>query len=121
MDKKEQKSKEYAKEQYPYTEEMRFQCEQHFESGWDEALKDPWIRVEDGLPKENETVLVLFIYDGMVSIDTDTYFGETFYEMYGIKNEWNFGGCKILAWMPIPPFDEILRDNKDVLKRLKDK
>ena len=27
----------------------------------------------------------------------------------------------VIAWMPIPSFDEILEANKDVLERLKDK
>ena len=34
---------------------------------------------------------------------------------------WYFGNSKIIAWMPIPSFDKILEDNKDVLQRLKDK
>lgn len=39
MELKKQKAKEYARNCYPYNEEMQFQCEYHYESGWDEALK----------------------------------------------------------------------------------
>jgi hypothetical protein len=38
-----------------------------------------------------------------------------------LTNYWNYGGEKIIAWMPIPSFDEILEANKDVFKRLKSK
>lgn len=36
---------------------------------------------------------------------------------------WSLTGDKwgVIAWMPIPSFDEILEQSKDALKRLKDK
>lgn len=40
MSKKEELAKKYAENCYQYDEDMRFQCEYHFESGWDEALKE---------------------------------------------------------------------------------
>lgn len=118
---KEQLSNKYAIEHYPYTENMRFQCRQHYESGWEDALENLWIKVEDELPEEKEKVLVLYKHEGKILIGTDTYLGYNFYKMYGIINGWSFGGNRIIAWMPIPSFDKILEDNKDVLKRLKDK
>lgn len=76
----------------------------------------PWINVNERLPKKFEYVLVLFVYGGVPMIQTDTYFG-------GINGdlEWKFGQDKILAWMPIPSFDEILEANRDVLERIKEK
>jgi len=89
-------------------------------NGWDEALKTQWIMVDERKPKKNEKVFVLFEYNGMVGIDTDVYFGDDFYNFYKDR-VWNYGGEKIIAWMPIPSFDEILEANKDVFKRLKSK
>lgn len=112
MEKKEHKSKEYAKEQYPYTEGMRFQCEQHFESGWDEALRSQWVNVKEGFPEYGTSVLVVYKYNEEFQVNQSIYLGEYV---------WRFGYSEIIAWMPIPSFDKILEDNKDVLKRLKNK
>lgn len=89
-------------------------------NGWDEALKSQWIMVDERTPKANEEVYVLFEYDGGIRIETDVYFGDDFYNFHK-DLVWNYGGEKIIAWMPIPSFDEILEANKDVLKRLKSK
>lgn len=117
---REQKAKEYADSIPQFDDRKRYYYED-FIAGWDEALKSQWVKVEDRLPKENEKVFVLYEYKGSILIGTDTYFGEDFYKMYQISDTWNFGGEKIIAWMPIPSFDKILEDNKDVLQRLKDK
>ena len=82
-----------------------------FETGWDEALKSQWVKVEEKLPQIDKKVFVLVEYRGMIQIHTFKYFGET---------NWYFGDSKVIAWMPIPSFDEILEANKDVLKRLKE-
>ena len=37
------------------------------------------------------------------------------------KGMWIHGNSVVLAWMPIPSFDEILEANKDVLERIKEK
>lgn len=66
-----------------------------------------WVNVNERLPEEFEDVLVLFEHKGKPMIQTDVYFG-------GIYGCWKFGEDKILAWMPIPPFDDILEANKDV-------
>lgn len=83
-----------------------------FEEGWDEALKSQWIKVEERMPKVEEYVLIMIEYEGNIQIHSLMYRGETI---------WKFAGLKIIAWMPIPSFDKNLEDNKDVLKRLKDK
>lgn len=119
MNTKEQRAAEYA-DSIPQFDERKKYCIEDFCAGWDAALKSQWIKVEDRLPKENEKVFVLYEYKGSILIGTDTYFGEDFYKMYQISNTWNCGGEKIIAWMPIPSFEEILQANKDVLMRLKD-
>lgn len=115
--KKEQLSKEYAKEQYPYTEEMRFQCEQHYEAGWEEALKSQFRKcinnkpIKGEEPKEAENVILLCQIvggsnDGYIFPKVNTY-----------KNgDWEskmLMHYNVLAWMPIPPFDEIFKQLKD--------
>lgn len=37
------------------------------------------------------------------------------------KERWIHGNSVVLAWRPIPSFDEILEANKDVLERIKEK
>lgn len=77
-----------------------------------DALKHEWIRVDDRLPEAYEDVIVMYVYKGRVQVDISS---------YGGCGKWCFGYSEILAWMPIPSFDEILKANADVLKRLKDK
>ena len=108
----EEKAKEYARNCYPYDGEMQFQCEYHYKSGWDEALKNQWIKVEERTPKVEEYVLVMIEYEGSIQIHLTMYLGET---------NWLFADVKIIAWMPIPSFDDILEANKGVLEWLKDK
>lgn len=107
---KEQKAKEYAKQYDEY--DWQLVSEQAYEEGWDEALKSQWIRVENKMPEMWQKVLVLIKLDEFIQVHTAMYFGEI---------NWMFGDTKIIAWMPIPSFDNILENNKDVLKRLKDK
>lgn len=64
-----------------------------------------WINVNERLPEYFEKVFVLFEYKGKPMIQTGAYSDE-------ISN-WKFGDSKILAWMSIPPFDEILEVNKE--------
>lgn len=74
--------------------------------------QSPWISVEERLPNYKEEVLVLYEYEGRIQIQQSFYLGEKY---------WKFGSNKILAWMPIPSFDEILEANRDVLERIKEK
>lgn len=71
-----------------------------------------WISVEERLPDYLEKVLVLYEYKGEIQIQQNSYLGE---------KDWKFGSNKILAWLPIPSFDEILEANRDVLERIKEK
>lgn len=130
MNTKEQKAKEYAElkvklydknhtiESYGMHRAMQqcnfdgFDIQETFEEGWDEAMKSQWTKVEDELPERMEEVFVIYEYQGYIQITTLCYIGEIV---------WYYGNSKIIAWMPIPSFDKILEDNKDVLQRLKDK
>lgn len=78
-----------------------------------QAEQSPWISVEERLPEEEKEVLVLYEFRSVFMIQEDFYFGQ--------GERWNWGGNKILAWMYIPSFDEILKANKDVLERIKEK
>lgn len=99
-----------------------FDIQEAFEEGWDEAMKSQWAKVEDELPKVGVKVLVLTT-NKKIAIS----FRYTPKDIYGKvlgNDEWQGSSALnkcIIAWMPIPSFDKILEDNKDVLKRLKDK
>ena len=76
------------------------------------AKQSPWISVEERLPNYKEEVLVLYEYEGEMQIQELFYIGE---------KRMVFGSSEVLAWMPIPSFDEILEANRDVLERIKEK
>lgn len=75
-----------------------------YAKGYEAGTKQsPWISVEERLPNYKEEVLVLYEYEGRIQIQQSFYLGE---------KDWKFGSNKILAWMPIPSFDEILEANR---------
>ena len=82
--------------------------------------KSPWIRVSEQLPEDGELVLTrLEIYDFEPKLNI--YNG--YYQVWNTEDGEDLV-CPIMdddLWMPIPTFDDILNDNKDVLKRLKEK
>ncbi|MCJ2381768.1 hypothetical protein MUN53_14340 [Parabacteroides sp. AGMB00274] len=117
MSKKEELAKKYAENCYQYDEDMRFQCEYHFESGWDEALKEIIVDARKELPEYDEDVWVINEYG-------DKFFCHRSNDPNVVvdKDGWcNYSGCDIVAWIRNPTFEEIISMNKDVLKRLKDK
>lgn len=83
-----------------------------------------WINVEKQLPKDGTNILVLRTYIGAKS-------KKRIYEVFNICffQKYGFSLCethtelkeKVLAWMPIPSFNEILESNRDVLERIKEK
>jgi hypothetical protein len=84
-----------------------------YAKGYEAGTKQsPWISVEERLPDYLEKVLVLYEYKGEIQIQQNSYLGE---------KDWKFGSNKILAWLPIPSFDEILEANRDVLERIQEK
>lgn len=137
MSKKEEKAREYADnevkryhehsgviEKYGMerarmlSEHEAFELEEAYEAGWDDALKSQWVDVKGRLPKEWEDVIILFIKDGHSKVIKALYIGDERWVYGDVSVKRNMG---VIAWMPIPSFEDILQANKDVLKRLKDK
>lgn len=133
MKTKENKSREYANWLHKNLEELLgHECAPHdmyyrrgdilqaFDVGWDEALKSQWVMVEDKLPAIGEFVLVL-TSNGKISM-SKRYQPKDCYGNNTGSIRWSGAYTfekSIIAWMPIPSFDEILAANKDVLERLK--
>lgn len=122
MNTKQQKSKEYAEANYK-TEIWQKEAVKCYEAGWDEALKSQFRKcvndkpIKGDEPKEGENVILLC---QMIGGSND---GFVFPKVNTYKNgDWEskmLMRYNVIAWMPIPSFDEILNANKDVLKRLK--
>lgn len=93
----------------------------------------PWISVEERLPDKGQRVLVGFLYyykyddreaESRKHIDVFTYENgiwttddDISYLGRSVKKD----DIKVICWMPIPSFDEILEANRDVLERIKEK
>lgn len=75
------------------------------------AKQSLWINVKERLPEYEGKVLVLYEYEGNANSRTFLYW----------RKRMVFGSSEVLAWMPIPSFDEILEANRDVLERIKEK
>ena len=99
-----------------------------FKKGADwQSKKSPWISVEERLPKYFKPILIL-LKDGKVRtalLDSNYYPHnnefEIIYFWHDREANESFDLEDVVAWMPIPPFDEILEANKDVLERIKEK
>lgn len=129
MSKKQEKAKEYAdwlhKEVEEYNgskckpEDMYYRngdIRDAYQEGWDEALKNQWVKVEEKLPETYKDVLIVFIKNKAIKVVKAIYIGGGLWIYGDVMNINN-----VIAWMPIPSFDDILETNKDVLQRLKDK
>lgn len=80
------------------------------------AKQSPWISVEDRLPEINDNVLLL----NKMNRSGQYFVQENSYE----NGEWAVKSAMFytpIAWMPIPSFDDILKANRDVLERIKEK
>lgn len=83
-----------------------------------QAKQSPWISVKDkaGCDSSNDCIVMVMN-------------GDVFIAYFSSKDKWikKDGGSydevidDVVAWMPIPSFDEILEANKDVLERIKQK
>ena len=71
-----------------------------------QSKQSPWISVEDKLPSLNQKVIVRTEKD--YAKDANSF-------LYGLQT------YNVVAWMPIPSFDEILYANRDMLERIKEK
>lgn len=83
-----------------------------------QSKQSPWISVEERLPEEGQKVFVLTMCCGVSRILIERFYKTNAFDK---DNRWIFGNSIVLAWMPIPSFDEILESNRDVLERIKDK
>lgn len=90
-----------------------------FKSGaeW-QSKQSPWISVKERLPEEGQKVFVLTMCCGVSRILIERFCKTSAFDK---DNRWFFGNSIVLAWFPIPSFDEILEANKDVLERIKEK
>jgi len=106
-------AKQYAEIEMKKVLNVRATAERSFIAGaeW-HAKQSPWISMEERLPNYEGKVLVLYEYEGEMQIQELFYIGE---------KRMVFGSSEVLAWMPIPSFDEILEANRDVLERIKEK
>ena len=77
-----------------------------------QSKQPPWISVKERLPEENKEYLV--VLDNRVIYVAQYNKNNKSWLIYGTGYTYN-----VVAYMPIPSFDEILEANKDVLQRLK--
>ncbi len=96
-----------------------------YAKGYESGTKQyPWISVKQQLPKDFEPKLIL-LKDEQVRIalldSNDRNDFEITYFWYDREADEIFDFKDVVAWMPIPSFDEILEANKDVLERIKEK
>jgi hypothetical protein len=87
-----------------------------FKSGaeW-QSKQSPWISVKERLPEENKEYLV--VLDNRVIYVAQYNKNNKSWLIYGTGYTYNV----VVAYMPIPSFDEILEANRDVLERIKQK
>ena len=83
-----------------------------------QAKQAPWISVKERLPKEGQKVFVLVMCYGIPCIREEKFCRNSNLDKKGM---WIHGNSIVLAWFPIPSFDEILEANKDVPERIKEK
>lgn len=105
-----------------------------YAKGYEAGTKQsPWIRVEERLPDEGQRVLVRFLYyykyadrEAESRSHTDIFTYEN--GVWTTDDDISYLGrnvqkddIKVICWLPIPSFDEILEANRDVLERIKEK
>ena len=99
-----------------YSSEMMIKM---FKAGAEWQYKQsPWINVKERLPEEGQKVFVLTMCCGISRILIERFYKTSAFDK---DNRWVFGNSIVLAWMPIPAFDDILEENRDVLERIKEK
>lgn len=83
-----------------------------------QSKQSPWITVKERLPEAFKLKLIL-LKDGQVRIASINFQITCFW--YDRETNESFDLEDVVAWMPIPSFDEILEANRDVLERIKKK
>ena len=97
------------------------------------AKQSPWISVNERFPDKGQRVLVGFLYyykydnreaESRKHIDIFTYENgvwTTDSDISYLGRNVQKDDIKVVCWMPIPSFDEILEADRDVLERIKEK
>ena len=80
-----------------------FQCGAEWQS-----KQSPWINVKERLPEEEQKIFVLTMGYGVPYIQKETFSRSNNLDIKGI---WTHGNSIVLAWLPIPSFDDILKNN----------
>lgn len=105
--------------EYPYNVGTDEDFESLFIAGADwQAKQSPWISVKDKAGCDTSDDCIVMVMNG-----------DIFKAYFSSENKWmkSDGGYydevvdDVVAWLPIPSFDEILEANKDVLERIKEK
>lgn len=73
-----------------------------------QAKQSPWISVKERLPEEEQKIFVLTMGYGVPYIQKETFRRSNNLDIKGI---WTHGNSIVLAWLPIPSFDDILKNN----------
>ena len=98
--------------------EMRLVKEAFRQGAEWQSKQSPWISVKEKAGCDTSDDCIVMVANG-----------DIFKAYFSSKNKWmkSNGGYydevidDVVAWMPIPSFDEILEANKDVLERIKEK
>ena len=98
--------------------EMRLVKEAFRQGAEWQSKQSPWISVKDKAGCDTSDDCIVMVANG-----------DIFKAYFSSKNKWmkSNGGYydevidDVVAWMPIPSFDDILEANKDVLERIKEK
>lgn len=110
---------EYCYEcQYDNSLEMRLVKEAFRQGAEWQSKQSPWISVKEKAGCDTSDDCIVMVANG-----------DIFKAYFSSKNKWmksNRGYYDeviddVVAWMPIPSFDEILEANRDVLERIKEK
>lgn len=104
--------------QYDDGYEMRLVKEAFRQGAEWQSKQSPWISVNERLPEEGQKVFVLVMCYGTPCIREEKFRRSSNLDT---KERWIHGNSIVLAWFPIPSFDEILKSNRDVLERIKEK
>ena len=97
--------------------EMRLVKEAFRQGAEWQSKQSPWISVNERLPEEGAKSFLVMCY-GTPCIREEKFRRSSNLDT---KERWIHGNSIVLAWFPIPSFDEILKSNRDVLERIKEK